>query len=239
VKNIGGATAGASKLTVSCKKIGGGSGGDCPSTPALDNLPSDSSGALVLSVPALHAGQVHTISLPVQGLKWDKGPYRFTYNSDATHLVAESNESNNKLVMNMGNALSKTGSFTHGKMPDLIPQVSNPFNGIIRVKNIGAATAGASKLTVNCKKIGGGFVSAGAGDCPSTPALDSLPSDASGALVESVPALHAGQVYTISLPVQGLKWDKGQYRFTYKADATHAVAESNESNNVKTMVRQR
>jgi hypothetical protein len=49
----------------------------------------------------------------------------------------------------------------------------------------------------------------------------------------------AGQVYTISLPVQGLKWSKGKHRFTYKADATYAVAESNASNNVKTMVRQR
>jgi hypothetical protein len=96
----------------------------------------------------------------------------------------------------------------HVKKPDLIPQVSDPFNGIIKVKNQGGATAGASKLTVNCKKIGGGFVSAG--DCPSTPALDSLPSDSSGALVVSVPALHVGQVYTISLPVQGLKWGKGK-----------------------------
>ncbi len=132
----------------------------------------------------------------------------------------------------------KPGSVTHGNMPDLIPQVSNPFNGIIKVKNIGGATAGASKLTVNCEKVGGGFV-AGGGDCPSTPTLDKLPSDASGALLESVPALHAGQVYTIALPVQGLKWAKGKYRFTYKADATHAVAESNESNNVKNVVRQR
>jgi len=189
-------------------------------------------------VPPLHAGQVYTISLPVQGLKLDLSKdYRFTYKADATHVVAESNERNNKQVARVANMhkISK-GSATHGNMPDLIPQVSDPFSGIIKVKNIGSATAGASKLTVNCKKLGGGP----GGDCPSNPALNSIPTDSSGALVESVPPLHAGQVYTISLPVQGLKWDLSKdYRFTYKADATHVVAESNESNNVKTMVRQR
>ncbi len=239
VKNIGGATAGASKLTVNCKNLGGGPGSDCPSTPALDSLHSNASGALVMPVPALAAGQSYKISLPVQGLKWSKGNYRFTYKADATHAVAESNESNNKIVMTMNMLGTLHGKpVSNGNMPDLIPQVSNPFNGIIKVKNIGGATAGASKLTVNCEKVGGGFVAAG-GDCPSTPALDSIPSDASGALLESVPALHAGQVYTIALPVQGLKWAKGKYRFTYKADATHAVTESNESNNVENVVRQR
>ncbi len=240
VKNIGNATAGASKLTVSCKKLGSGPGGDCPSTPALDALPADASGALLIPVPALHAGQVHTIHLPVQGLKWDfSKDYRFTYKADATHVVAESNEKNNTQVARVASMHKiPKGSATHGNMPDLIPQVSNPFNGIIKVKNIGNATAAASKLTVNCKKLGGGFA-ASAGDCPSTTTLDALPADSSGALLISVPALHAGQVHTIHLPVQGLKWGKGKYQLTYKADATHAVAESDESNNIKTMVRQR
>ncbi len=199
VKNIGGSTAGASKLTVSCKKLGGGPGGDCPSTPALDAVPTDSSGALLISVPALSAGQVHTIHLPVQGLKWDLSKdYRFTYKADATHAVAESNEKNNTLVTGVYHMHKVgTGSATHGKMPDLIPQVSNPFGGIINVKNIGDATAGASKLTVNCKKLGSGFA-ASTGDCPSTPALDALPADPSGALLIPVPALSAGQTHKIS-----------------------------------------
>jgi len=46
-------------------------------------------------------------------------------------------------------------------------------------------------------------------------------------------------VYTVRLPMKGLRWAKGQYKFTVNADATHAVAESNESNNLVGMVRRR
>ncbi len=191
-----------------------------------------------IRVPPLAHGQQVVVKIPVYVMRRLVRELPGTHKLSMSILVGTKRTSYAmKLTFPPGYCQPKTGSFTHGKMPDLIPQVSNPFNGIIKVRNIGGATAGASKLTVNCEKIGGGFVSAG--DCPSTPALDSLPTDSSGALLESVPALHVGQVYTISLPVQGLKWSKGKYRFTYKADATHAVAESNESNNVKTMVRQR
>jgi len=199
-------------------------------------------------LPALAPGASASVRFPIYYLKsnpgYMRGTHTFKLMVNAGKWIQESHYANNgfrpiRVTLPSGfcNASNGKISATHGNMPDLIPQVSNPFNGIIKVKNIGNATAGASTLRVNCEKIGGGFASGG--DCPSNAALNSLPADASGALRISVHLLHAGQAYRITLPVQGLKWRKGKYRFTYKADFTRAVAESNESNNVKTMVRQR
>jgi len=131
-----------------------------------------------------------------------------------------------------------THGFPRGKKPDLISLVrgSNPFAGTFKVKNQGGATAGASKLMVNCKKVGH---RGPGGGCPDSPALNRFSDPSLEGLVVSVPPLHAGQVYTARLPVGGLRWARGKYRFTITADATRAVTESNERNNIKSMVRRK
>jgi len=126
-----------------------------------------------------------------------------------------------------------------GKKPDLVPVVlgSNPFIGIFKVKNQGGATAGASKLVVACKKISGHR--GPGGGCPDSPALTGLFDDSLGGLVVSIPSLRAGQVYTARLSFGTLNWKEGKYKFTFNADATHVVAESNERNNVRRMIRRK
>lgn len=132
------------------------------------------------------------------------------------------------------------GPVLRGKKPDLIPLLrgSNPFAGTFKVKNRGGATAGASKLVVSCKKVGHRGPGGGCADSDN-PAVNRLYNASLGGLVASVPALRAGQVYTVHLPFKGLKWLRGKYKFTLNADATHAVAESNERNNLKRIIRRR
>lgn len=125
-----------------------------------------------------------------------------------------------------------------GKKPDLIPVLrgSNPFKLKFKVKNQGRVTAGASKLVIICKRIG--YRGPGGG-CADSPSLHRYYDTASNGLVISVPALRAGQTYIPRFRVKGLKWAKGKYKFTFNADATHAVAESNERNNRQSTTRRR
>jgi len=113
---------------------------------------------------------------------------------------------------------------------------SNPFKLKFKVKNQGRVTAGASKLVIICKRIG--YRGPGGG-CADSPSLHRYYDTASNGLVISVPALRAGQTYIPRFRVKRLKWAKGKYKFTFNADATRAVAESNERNNRQSTTRRR
>jgi hypothetical protein len=152
------------------------------------------------------------------------------------------------------------GTFTPGihllprsRKPDLIPVVSNPFNGVITVKNIGNATAGASKVVIACKNTGhfaGHFGPRVPRNCENTPAHIRNYYDVSlGGMAFSIRALRPGQSQRINipdwrfvphhLPTPGRPgastptphWRPGTYNFTVVADGGGVVAESNERNN--------
>ena len=105
VKNIGGAPAGASVVTIVCQRrrppVAGGGGG-CPeipqkfvpnySNPAFPN-------AVSVNVGVLAPGAVFSHTLPFfGGLVFPSGAYAFTVKADAGGSVPESNEVNNVIV---------------------------------------------------------------------------------------------------------------------------------------------
>lgn len=100
VRNAGAAGSGPSVVTVVCEKVGGGS---CAESPALKQYENAAyPNALVVNVPALAAGHVHSHTLPFwKSLKWGPGTYQFTVTADAGKQVAESNEGNNVGVASM------------------------------------------------------------------------------------------------------------------------------------------
>jgi len=234
VKNVGGVRAGASKVVISCEHVGHRVGHPGPRSCALDRYYNASLGGVAISIHALRPHSSQRVTIPHWSrLPWASGGYYFTVIADGGRVVAESNEHNNKVVT----SLKVHGKpRPRGKKPDLVPvnRGSDPFHVKFKVKNRGRGTSGASKLVVICRKVshrGSG------GGCASNPAMNRYYNAALGGIVIPVPSLRAGQVYMASLPVRGLRWRIGKYKFTVKADATHAVAESNESNNIKGMVR--
>ncbi len=251
VKNIGLATARPSHLFILCSRIKSHYRGNACVNPGL-RLPNFITryNGFSLRIPALRSGASYRVNL------WGRGAipvsakvpdtYAIRLSIDWDKQIAESNEGNNLTRLNFTfrdiitpRPVGVRPGVISGKKPDLVPVIrgSNPFKLKFKVKNQGRATAGASKLAVRCKKLG--YRGPGGG-CPNSPALARY-SDASlpGFLVFTVPSLRAGQVYTASLPAKGLKWLKSKYKFTVKADASRVVAESNERNNVKSMVRRR
>jgi len=93
VENQGDATAGESKLLMSCHQTG--QNGGCATSPAMERIYDFTLGGFVMNVPAIPAGQVHRVLFPAQYLNWDKGSYAFSLTADATRLVAEASEKNN------------------------------------------------------------------------------------------------------------------------------------------------
>lgn len=102
VKNVGGAPAGRSIVTVTCKRIRPpvvGGGGGCPEIPAAFRpnytnpaLPN----AVFLNVGPLAPGATFTQTLPFfGGLVFASGTYEFVSRADASLMVGESNEGNN------------------------------------------------------------------------------------------------------------------------------------------------
>jgi hypothetical protein len=122
------------------------------------------------------------------------------------------------------------------KRPDYVPLASDMFAGVLKVKNRGASATNASKLVLTCKRLR--YAGPGGG-CPNSPALNRYYDASFDAMAVNIPPLRAGQVYAVSLPMKGLQWSKGKYKFTLKADATAAVAESNERNNLKIVTARR
>jgi CARDB len=95
IRNAGSAASSASVATVVCKKIVGP--GSCADSPALKTYTNPSyPNAVVVNVPALQPGHVHTHMLPFWNtLKWQPGTYRFTVTADAGKQINETNEGNN------------------------------------------------------------------------------------------------------------------------------------------------
>jgi hypothetical protein len=154
---------------------------------------------------------------------------------DDLHQVAESNEGNNVFSIRYTLQCHKPIAGNCDGLPDLIPVIPNPMNGVVMVKNIGKCAAGPSKLTLDCHKeghVGGGGgcaeIPAGVADPYHDPAFPDK-------LTVNVPALAAGATFSHTLSIWAvLKWTSGKYDFTAMADAANTVAESNEGNNTAT-----
>jgi hypothetical protein len=136
-----------------------------------------------------------------------------------------------------GNPNGPPTSHCDGK-PDLVPVLHTPMDGFLQVKNVGTGNAGPSELIVKCQKEG---VTSGGGcaDLPTAAIAPPFFSTPEG-LGLHVPALACGAEFHASFPPwPNMTWSKGTFKFTATADATNAVAESNEANNVttSTMVR--
>ncbi len=95
VENQGDTAAGASKLLMTCTQNGQNDG--CATNPAMERLYNGELGGFVINVPMLPAGKVHRVIFPMTNLEWDKGQYTFSLTADATHVVPESDEDNNKV----------------------------------------------------------------------------------------------------------------------------------------------
>lgn len=122
----------------------------------------------------------------------------------------------------------KAASRLTAKAPDLKPLVKSPFNGVVRVKNVGVAKAGPSVVTIECNKLG-----AGGGGCPEAAGLAAYedPAYPNKAVIQ-VPALKPGKTFTHKLGFwDSLSFGPGTYRFTVIADDGNKIAESNEGNN--------
>jgi len=163
-----------------------------------------------------------------------EGSHALTLSLDDGNVVAESNEGNNQFSIKYtlkcnGNVPSTpTGQ---GK-PDLIPQITNPMNGVVTVKNIGTGPAGPSKLTLDCHKVGHVGGGGGCVDPPASLAAAYHDPAFPDKVTVAIPALAAGASYSHTLTFWSvLKWPSGKYDFTGVADAANAVAESNEANN--------
>jgi hypothetical protein len=167
-----------------------------------------------------------------------EGSHSLTLSLDDGNLVAESNESNN--VFSIKYALqckSQPGKpivgIPPGKgKPDLISALTSPMSGRLLVRNIGTGPAGASKLVLECHKVG--HTGAGGGCADPAPEFAATYSDPAfpDKVTIHVPPLPPGAAWTHTLAFWGtLKWTSGKYTFKAIADAANTVAESNETNN--------
>ena len=117
-------------------------------------------------------------------------------------------------------------------MPDLVPEILDPFAFRFSVKNVGDAAAGPSAVLVKCRATAGG---APKGTCPSDPSFGPLFDASLGGFVVAVPGIPAGGTRLVPLPPHGpIAWPAGTYEFSAIADVRHAVAERNEGNNTAT-----
>ncbi|MGA7991618.1 MAG: CARDB domain-containing protein [Thermoanaerobaculia bacterium] len=118
--------------------------------------------------------------------------------------------------------------------PDLVPMLHTPMDGWVAVKNIGAGNAGPSRLFIKCVKDGYAGPGGGCVDAPAS-GISAPFFPTPDALGLNVPALACGAEFSAVMPWwSNTSWPKGTYRFTATADATGAVAESNEANNQTT-----
>jgi hypothetical protein len=118
-------------------------------------------------------------------------------------------------------------------LPDLVPQILDPFAFRFAVRNAGDAPAGPSAVLLRCRAASGGGSTKGG--CPSIPALAPLYDSSLGGFVVNVPAVPAGGTQPVPIPALGtIVWPTGGYEFTAVADVHHAVPERNEGNNSAT-----
>ena len=121
------------------------------------------------------------------------------------------------------------GVATAAGKPDLRVVVGSTMNGKVGIANIGSAVAGASKLTILCKKVGGGSCAESGRMAPyEDPAFPNKITVNFGALNPGTSKSHMLTFWNV------LVWAPGKYRFAIVTDAANVVAESNEANNKAT-----
>ena len=122
------------------------------------------------------------------------------------------------------------------RLPDLVATLPVPMTGQLTIKNVGTATAAATKLTMDCQKEDS------APDAQRT--CPDLPSEAAATyydpafpmnLTIKVPALAPGESFSHTLSFWSkFQWPSGKYKFTVIADAAHVLHESDVKNNIAT-----
>lgn len=118
-------------------------------------------------------------------------------------------------------------------LPDLVPEILDPFAFRVAVRNVGDAAAGPSAVLLKCRATSGGVGPKGA--CPSDPSFTPLFDASLGGFVVPVPGIPAGGTQLVPLPPHGpLAWPAGAYELTAIADVRHAVPERNDGNNTAT-----
>lgn len=133
---------------------------------------------------------------------------------------------NIRILIVLSGILSLGVATAAGPAPDLRPVVGNPMNGKVGIVNKGTAVAGPSKLTILCKKVGGGSCAESGRMAPYIdPAFPNKVTVNFNALNPGASKSHILAFWNV------LVWAPGKYVFSIKADAANVVAESNESNN--------
>jgi hypothetical protein len=203
-------------------------GGVATSPLYTNKLRVDGADVAINSARHLNAGEAKSVTTQPY---LNEGSHALVLVLDAGNGVAESNEGNNQFAIKY--SLKCKAGEGQGK-PDLVPVLSNPMTGTVHVKNVGATAAGPSKLVLRCKKVTLA-TAAGNGHCADIPEQDKAAYNDPAfpdAVTVQVPAIPAGGSFSHTFPFWGaLHWDSGNYQITGTADAAHAVAESNETNN--------
>jgi len=112
--------------------------------------------------------------------------------------------------------------------PDLVPQLNNPMNATVGVRNLGTSASGPSHLTINCTAFGEVD-----GGCPDAPGMGAYVDPAyPNRVVIDVPALEAGDIFEHDVTFwNSIPWVPGTFVFEAEVDPGNDVAESNEANN--------
>jgi hypothetical protein len=167
-----------------------------------------------------------------------EGSHSLTLSLDDGNLVAEANEGNNVFSIKYTlQCKSQPGTPAGGGppakgKPDLTALLTIPMSGHLLVKNIGRGPAGASKLVLECHKVGHTGAGSGCADPASEFAATYSDPAFPDKITVHVPPLAPGAAWTHTLPFWGmLKWTSGKYTFKAVADAANTVPESNETNN--------
>jgi CARDB len=117
--------------------------------------------------------------------------------------------------------------------PELVVILSVPMSDKIAVKNIGKGSAGPSKLTLDCVRVGAPTQMNSCPDLPPSAMVAYFDAAFPNNATIQVPALAAGATFTHILSFwNDFRWTNGKYKFTAVADASHTIHEVNSKNNV-------
>jgi len=231
VRNIGNEVAKPSQLYVVCSMFHAGQ----RSTPCAAglHLPGYIAkwNALAFDVPALQPSGKYLLRLFGSGaLPRKPNNYGMKITTDPLKHIVEANESNNYTRLDTTIKAEKEGASKSAKRkPDLIPLIVNADQGIVQVKNIGRATAKASKFVANCNIYDSREVFV-----RSCTARTYLPNfDANRLLLNyRIPPLKPGESHEIHLfGPDAWPRNSGRYHLKVYVDQGGDVEESSEGNN--------
>jgi hypothetical protein len=113
---------------------------------------------------------------------------------------------------------------TTPKQPDLLVILHHPMNATIRIKNIGTASAGPSKLTLDCVRIESRSKMYSCPNLPITKMQTYFDAQFPNNATIQVPSLAPGATFVHTLAFwSDMNWPVGTYRFTAVADAAHTL----------------